>query len=44
MILRITIESEREWVADRVIAVLPLFHREILHPAGAQGGPACQGI
>lgn len=33
-----TIESEWERAADRVIAVLPLFHRAILHPAGAQGG------
>ncbi len=33
-----TIESERERAADRVIAVLPLFHHAILHPTGAQGG------
>lgn len=33
-----TIESARERAADRVIAVLPLFHRAILHPAGAQSG------
>ncbi len=33
-----TIESNRERAADRIIAALPVFHRAILHPAAEQTG------
>ena len=33
-----TVEGERERAANQVIAVLPLLHRAILHPVGAQSG------
>ncbi|MEN6342527.1 MAG: MarR family transcriptional regulator [Methanospirillum sp.] len=33
-----TVESARERAADQVVAVLPLFHRAIFRPIGAQNG------
>ena len=36
--LLMTIESDRELAADRIIAVLPVFHRAILHPVAEQTG------